>query len=1233
MSDFRHAFHHPDRSIEERFLAWTDRLVDPESGAPAPPDADFADIAETAGTVQRSAGLVASMSLPPARSEAIWKDLTNMPTTNTAIYPPTIASRDNAATGSATRHRIASTAGWRTYLTTAALIAAILVASIATVWRINDPFGGDEDGPGAARQPGIAASATPAQQTAGGCPLTSDMPIFVGEAPFLGGVEGLDPTIAVVEPDGDFGLLCSPLEEPEPLVTGVTNASSLPWPGTVLLELEDGSGIVYKLATDERISVNDFDPPVDISVPAPESPWMLTPANDDQTDWHIINVETMTTMLLSDELGGVLPEPTQPWIIWTPGAPTAVVSPTVDYALVNLPAVAQNSDLPGSLVVNETLVSGRWIESWGQVAVSPDGSAIAYQTLIDEVPSLRVEEAQSGEVLVEYENVSFDEPFGHKFAFSGDGESIVYLNGYEVWIGVYGGEQLTRRVDTDEMQPYAVHSTRVAGSVLIDRVTDDTIMGQGIGTSRALSVLDTRTGEIVDVDGLYVSPNFLYAPSLSSLEYIVTLVPNSQSESHVQLTDIASGEAVLTSEPIQSSVQALIDQFVIVSTDRSGSIAVVNVSNGNAMYLNATTDTTALIGTDRLSEIEKFAGVDWTIATSSSGRYLFAFGRAGVLDGDTEPPSDEEWLSMSLLSSEPQWGIPTDTAPVGLIIGIPTEESDEPRSLEAQKVTPLEASPVATPATPAAQTSGCDLSQDIHIVTSADVLPWDRAVAVPNDGTLTLECDDQSTVVAEGIADIQTTGWPGAVVATMDDGTLRGINLVTGATGDFGPASVLTESVSPRSGVSAAPGMPWAAIPANREVTDWRFIDLRTMESILLSDEIGGVLPGSTPAFPYAYTADALVVGFPGRLPTDRSASIPGTLASPPPGATVGELPSENAALVIDGSLGNRHWTEISNRTMTPAAISPDGELLAVEQFLDDNFTVRVERLSDGELIADTGIDLDASDSYLVLDDEAGLMHLSQDRLDLVTWNPELATETLLEFEPGEQPFILTQTADPDVALVTLLHADGTPAPVGSDSGASVSPIYPDGTLTGYLVNTASGEVIDVPGLLQSQFQPGYSDGTPPHHVLVAGPDDVDSTQTTIQLIDVTSGEIVAESGPVDASPDIAAIRSTTDDGADSVGMAFYPDGRAIVLDSASGESIVIEAPNDAEGMSDNAVWYFFPGGDGSYVTVTPDFGAESARVFIRQLDPDAKWIEIPADAFLGFIPGAGALPDATPVP
>lgn len=576
---------------------------------------------------------------------------------------------------------------------------------------------------------------------------------------------------------------------------------------------------------------------------------------------------------------------------------------------------------------------------------------------------------------------------------------------------------------------------------------------------------------------------------------------------------------------------------------------------------------------------------------------------------------NDGYFTMSLPSSKPNWAAPISSVPNRAILGVPAGTEDEPVVLEAQEVVPIAGTPAAATPTPqATQASACGLAQDIPVVTDASTLPWDRTTLVLDNGTLSLVCNGEVDHIADDIVDLLGTAWPGAVLLQMDDGSLRGVNLITGASGELGSASVLTDPAFPASAYVTTPGSPWLLIPGNPEMTDWRIIDLKTMESLLLSDEIGGVMPPPMAARSNTIGDTAAVITFPGRpqssstaeKPLQRAPSTPVPNLSPLMEAS---LPSSNAALIIVDSIGNRRWTEASSLPELSASTSHDESLLALAVPDELGMTIRVERLHTGGLVADTGIDYDAGDSFFLLDDEAGLLHLTDDRLDLVTWNGEISTDTLLELDPGDGIPQLSITADSDIVVVSQQTSIGE--------------------AQGYLVDTSTGDAVEVPGVLPTQFLAPYAEGVPPRFILSATMAGEDGAETTIQMIDITTGNVVVESAPAAFDPAAVAQRIASLRNHGTIGISLYQPGRGMVLNATSGETFHIEAPT-VDDVSEGHEWYFYPSIDGSLITAATTLEPDG-RYFIRELTPDAAWVEVPYDGLVTIAAGANSLPAGTP--
>lgn len=590
-------------------------------------------------------------------------------------------------------------------LMTAALVAIIGIAGVGLLRGSIDLLP-DRNGAGPERAPGFLAQGTPAFESPDGCPLTSDMFLVSGDEPLSDDLTSVLPFTARVTADGNLIITCSGVDDPEPLLTGVTGAESLPWPGTVMLELDDGNAIVYNIATGQRADLGDFDRASGPLLTNVGSPWLATPNNEALTDWRITHLGTMESMILSEEIGGVLPRATYPEFAWSPGSPYAVVTRSASYGLSDiLPPNAEDAtivELPDdALVLDDTFETRRWLDTRGEVAVSADGEAIAWQPDDDQLRLLRVEHAGTGETLAEFTGDDLNARTPAQFAFAGDGESLVYLDGDEVWVGDYTGEPTTTLVETGDMQPSELRVTGVPSRVLVRQDSDDNVDLPARGTAaEAVSIIDTGSGEVTDIEGLHFEHAFFQDNRPQDLEYIVTMSPAPESESTdvvmtvMHLVNIATGDVVLTSEPIEGSITMVLNRIPQAMPADNGALTLVDIQDGPSILFDVDAGVVGMISPPSVDEEE----VTWIISLASDGDVLYAvaFQQSSGLAVQASSPTD--LFTVAPVSIDPQWAVPSDNIPSVFIRGVQPQEPEEPATLDAQEMTPRPASPVATPA-------------------------------------------------------------------------------------------------------------------------------------------------------------------------------------------------------------------------------------------------------------------------------------------------------------------------------------------------------------------------------------------------------------------------------------------------------------------------------------------------------------------------------------------------------
>ncbi len=262
----------------------------------------------------------------------------------------------------------------------------------------------------------------------------------------------------------------------------------------------------------------------------------------------------------------------------------------------------------------------------------------------------------------------------------------------------------------------------------------------------------------------------------------------------------------------------------------------------------------------------------------------------------------------------------TGTIPAGQFAMQPATPGGTPESTgEAPAVIP----PVATP-TP---TTACDFGRDIPIFQEVDESPWDgTAVLLTTDGDIVLTCPEEPEgkvlATTSGPAGVAPLEWPGALMVhdNTDDpeqSRTRIISLITGGTIEFGTI----HSESQASGPRQAPGSPWVVGPAPGNTDDVQILDLRTMQTRLLSDIAGTALP-THGGYLLSSSDDGSTLALAlmrHQYPAEGEASL-----------VTGELPGD--LLVLRGALETASWLTVPEDFpfVVGFAVSPDGDYVAL---------------------------------------------------------------------------------------------------------------------------------------------------------------------------------------------------------------------------------------------------------------------------------------------------------------
>jgi hypothetical protein len=507
-------------------------------------------------------------------------------------------------------------------------------------------------------------------------------------------------------------------------------------------------------------------------------------------------------------------------------------------------------------------------------------------------------------------------------------------------------------------------------------------------------------------------------------------------------------------------------------------------------------------------------------------------------------------------------------------------------------------SPVASPAAEA----NCSRDQMISVFegTVPDILK-DTAHATLDDGTLTWHCNGDSEELATGIRKANGVFWPGVIVTVTEHDTVRLLNIARDASIEFDRAPTLGDDGQTDFVWSHGPE-PWVIVPADGNRTDWRIIDVRSMDSLLLSDARGEPLEEpSEPDFGQITGTDVAVISWRARFDPRSATPIPGGI----------ETRAATRALVLPGSIQQRRWIEVSRYGIQSSlrhgysdvfSVSRDGTLLAYAAEVDGDPVIRVEKAVSGERVAEVPVDALDYDTHFIL---AG----HDDRLitsngDAIAVHDLTSGEIIVERAVSPVALWLYPTADPD----TILVATG---------GTSVTPIdVRDGT-----IGDAWPYVPPVMGQLFGDYQ------MPKHLVRVVSAE-LGGTPAIIQLVNPATGEAVLKSEPVDANPvQIVSFTTWLRNGGE---LALVPIGynRAVVLDAATGETWQLAAPVD-----DDRLWRFFPSYDGRFITAYPEppvgtTGANKSDAWVAPLKPGAEWVPLEgasADAAAMLVPGTPA--------
>ncbi len=534
-------------------------------------------------------------------------------------------------------------------------------------------------------------------------------------------------------------------------------------------------------------------------------------------------------------------------------------------------------------------------------------------------------------------------------------------------------------------------------------------------------------------------------------------------------------------------------------------------------------------------------------------------------------------------------------------------DDPEPRMAPA-----LAYSPVASPETVAT----CDRDQWVTVFDGAvPSILQNTTHATLSDGTLTWRCGEEREELATGVRDASGAFWPGVIALVTEHDDVRLLNVASNTELDLDPSAMLTEdgSIDYRDGFARSGGPePWVVTPVGTDHNDWRIIDLRSMDSFLLSDESGAPDPASHyPVMGYVTGTDVAVVTW-----REEGFYLPGTPISNGAGVGGVEVSRHERALVLPGTIEDRRWIDHvtygvqSTRqigTSQVSTVNPDGSLIAYAT-LTDTFApaIRVEDTVTGEHFVDVPIDGIDPDTRFILGGDGDDPHLAVANGDTVRYYGLVqgASRPIAE-QPGPDIEYFLPTADPNIVL--LSHNNG---------GTSVTPVNVTDP-------TALTEFYNYVPPVWTQV---FGDDELPQYIVRVGSESPSDKPAVVKLVNVSTLEVVLESDPVDAHPiQIVSFDAHLRDGGE---LAVVPIGynRAVVLDAASGETWQIEAPID-----DDRLWRFFLSYDGRFITAYPEpptgtTGIDKADAWVAELEPNPTWVP-----FEGAPDDASIVAPATP--
>jgi|GEM_PF-1540362 len=523
--------------------------------------------------------------------------------------------------------------------------------------------------------------------------------------------------------------------------------------------------------------------------------------------------------------------------------------------------------------------------------------------------------------------------------------------------------------------------------------------------------------------------------------------------------------------------------------------------------------------------------------------------------------------------------------------------------------------PVSGPATPVVSLD-CDFRKSMPVFRYVAAVPIDdTALLLADDGTLSLACKGNETVLAQDVTGVMPLDWPGRVIVTQQPERIDILRqaVLDITTGTLIPIGQQRESMTYR--YSSPEASPWLVVPAVDDPSDWVIVDLRTMESRLLSSFTGAVVPDDVTRMLIA-----------GDGPN-------GTLLISPQGeqgagkaATGAAWPGD--ALVLDGGFDSTHWIDFPADLppVQAAQFSPDGRHLAlklgaVDDHIQEEVTFSIVNSADGSVVSTSGTFENHGSSS-----GAEAVWVQGGQALLFTQEADL---NLMPVDGGEISTVYTDP-EPDLGWVWDIRVTSDPnlVLIGRDSARGVSEEASDAMERLWVsVNLATGVTQAYSGI-----DAGYAAWMPVDRYLVMWQlEDWHNETVSFRVIDVLTGQ---EIGQIDDIPN-ADVEHGFSLGPDSVASSLDGDVKVIAFDPAHmfmmhpadgvAEIEPIAAPAGLAVSTGSVTLNMSP--DGAWLMLTAEDDPSNTRWMLRLDDPAAQWIEVPNAAeqdpgYISFLPG-----------